>query len=116
MLPGFHSTLARKNGKEDFLDYIYPSGTSSRFHAPALVGAGSYHPNCVLKLVDRLSQRLVLNQEVRLHFSVIPTEVEGPASCLKCNFNILMAGPLAASSNVDAPITTDLDIAAHNLR
>jgi len=42
-------------GKEDILDHIHASGTSSRFYAPALVGFGSNHPNCVPKLVDRLS-------------------------------------------------------------
>ena len=57
------------HGKEDFLDHIHASGTSSRFYAPALVGTGSNHPNCVLQLVGRLSERLVLNQEDRLLFA-----------------------------------------------
>jgi hypothetical protein len=52
------------HGKEDFLDHIHASGTNSRLHAPALVGARSNHPNRVLQLVGRVSQRLVLTWRI----------------------------------------------------
>jgi len=66
MLSGITQLL---HGKEDFLDLIYATRIGCRFHAAALVGAGSNHPNCVLQLVGRLSERLVLNQEDRLLFA-----------------------------------------------
>ena len=60
------------HGKEDILDLIYATRIGCRFHAAALVGVGGNHPDCVLKLVDRIPERLVLNQQDRLQFFVIP--------------------------------------------
>jgi len=64
------------HGKEDILDLIYATRIGCRFHAAALVGAGSNNSNRVSELVDRLPQPLVLNQEERLLFFVIPIEVK----------------------------------------
>jgi hypothetical protein len=57
------------HGKEDILDLIYATWTGCGFHAAALVGVGGNNSNRVLELVDRISQRLVLNQEDRLLFA-----------------------------------------------
>jgi len=92
------------HGKEDILDHIYATRIGCRFHAAPLVGVGGNNSNRVFELVDRLSQRLVLNQEGRLLF------------CRMRNISKVTADPQAGSSNADAPITTGLDIAAHNLR
>ncbi len=56
MLTGFSAP----HGKENILDHFYATRLGSRFHPALMVGAGSNDSHRLSKLVDRLSQRLVL--------------------------------------------------------
>ena len=52
--------LESKDGTQDLLDEFYRAGLAGGFPAATVVGSGSDPSDFVRKLVDRLSQRLVL--------------------------------------------------------